>query len=103
MVSVLSVRTLRIQRSFSLIPELVPTKWGLVMDRILVLSRKFTDILTKVQGFLWRILELHILKMVAFFSVWVALEEVNIERVTVMRTCCSKGCKSCFCVAQTCQ
>ncbi|KAG7214385.1 hypothetical protein INR49_023096, partial [Caranx melampygus] len=29
--------------------ELVPSKWGLVMDRLLVLSRRFSDILTKVQ------------------------------------------------------
>uniref|UniRef100_A0A8P4GCQ7 Piezo type mechanosensitive ion channel component 1 (Er blood group) n=1 Tax=Dicentrarchus labrax TaxID=13489 RepID=A0A8P4GCQ7_DICLA len=57
--------------------ELMPSKWGLVMDRLLVLSRRFSDILTKVQVFLWRLLELHILKMVAFFSVWVALEEVK--------------------------
>lgn len=58
--------------------ELVPSKWGLVMDRLLDLSRRFSDILATVQGFLWRLLELHILKMVAFFSVWVALEEVSI-------------------------
>lgn len=57
--------------------ELVPSKWGLVMDRLLVLSRRFSDILTKVQVFLWRLLELHIFKMVAFFSVWVALQEVK--------------------------
>uniref|UniRef100_A0A665TYX2 Uncharacterized protein n=1 Tax=Echeneis naucrates TaxID=173247 RepID=A0A665TYX2_ECHNA len=49
--------------------ELVPSKWGLVMDRLLVLSRRFSDILTKVQVFLWAVLELHILKMVALFSV----------------------------------
>lgn len=64
--------------------ELVPTKWGLVMDRILVLSKKFSDILTKVQGFHWRILELHILKMVAFFSVWVALEEPSVMNLVLV-------------------
>lgn len=57
--------------------ELMPSKWGLVMDRLLVLSRRFSDSLSKVQVFLWRLLELHILKMVAFFSVWVALDEVK--------------------------
>lgn len=55
----------------------MPSKWGLVMDRLLVLSRKFSEILSKVQVFLWRLLELHILKMVAFFTVWVALQEVR--------------------------
>lgn len=54
----------------------MPSKWGLVTDRLLVLSRRFSDTLAKGQEFLWRLLELHILKMVAFFSVWVALEEV---------------------------
>lgn len=54
----------------------MPSKWALVTDRLLVLSRRFSDILSKVQEFLWRLLELHILKMVAFFAVWVALEEV---------------------------
>lgn len=62
---------------FSCIVELTPSKWGLVTDRLLVLSRMFSNIITRVQEFLWRLLELHILKMVAFFSVWVALEEVN--------------------------
>ena len=61
----------------------MPSKWGLVMDRLLVLSRRFSDTLTKVQVFLWRLLELHILKTVAFFSVWVALEEVNTVGVAV--------------------
>lgn len=57
--------------------ELVPSKWGLVTDRLLVLSRRFSDILTKVQEFVWRLLELHIAKVVALFSVWVALQEVK--------------------------
>lgn len=74
----------------SLLPcsvELMPSKWGLVMDRLLVLSRRFSDTLTKVQVFLWRLLELHILKMVAFFSVWVALQEVKTERMGVVCVC----------------
>lgn len=54
------------------------------MDRLLVLSRRFSDILTKVQVFLWMLLELHILKMVALFSVWVALEEVDTVWVGVV-------------------
>ncbi|TRY96182.1 hypothetical protein DNTS_026761, partial [Danionella cerebrum] len=55
--------------------EVIPRKWGLVMDRLMVLSRKFSDTLTHVQSFIWRVLELHILKIVAFFVVWVALLE----------------------------
>uniref|UniRef100_A0A8D0DEP3 Piezo type mechanosensitive ion channel component 1 (Er blood group) n=1 Tax=Sander lucioperca TaxID=283035 RepID=A0A8D0DEP3_SANLU len=64
--------------------ELMPSKWGLVMDRLLVLSRRFSDILTKVQVFLWRLLELHILKMVAFFSVWVSLEEPSVMNLVLV-------------------
>ncbi|XP_047458745.1 piezo-type mechanosensitive ion channel component 1 isoform X2 [Mugil cephalus] len=64
--------------------ELVPSKWGLVMDRLLVLSRKFSDILTTVQEFLWRLMELHILKMVAFFSVWVALTEPSVMNLVLV-------------------
>ncbi|XP_032383361.1 piezo-type mechanosensitive ion channel component 1 isoform X3 [Etheostoma spectabile] len=64
--------------------EMMPSKWGLVMDRLLVLSRRFSDILTKVQVFLWRLLELHILKMVAFFSVWVSLEEPSVMNLVLV-------------------
>uniref|UniRef100_A0A672MA66 Piezo type mechanosensitive ion channel component 1 (Er blood group) n=1 Tax=Sinocyclocheilus grahami TaxID=75366 RepID=A0A672MA66_SINGR len=58
-----------------LFSEVIPSKWGLVMDRVMVLSRKFSDTLTHVQSFIWRVLELHIVKIVAYFVVWVALLE----------------------------
>ncbi|ROL46269.1 Piezo-type mechanosensitive ion channel component 1 [Anabarilius grahami] len=57
------------------VDETIPSKWGLVMDRLMVLSTKFSDTLTHVQSFIWRVLELHIVKIVAFFVVWVALLE----------------------------
>lgn len=63
---------------------LTPSKWGLVMDRLLVLSRKFSDNLTKIQVFLWRLLELHIIKMVAFFAVWVSLEEPSVMNLVLV-------------------
>ncbi|XP_054652198.1 piezo-type mechanosensitive ion channel component 1 [Dunckerocampus dactyliophorus] len=64
--------------------KLMPSKWGLVMDRLLVLFRKFSDILTRGQVFLWRLLEIHILKMVAFYSVWVALEEPSVLNLVLV-------------------
>ncbi|XP_035800616.2 piezo-type mechanosensitive ion channel component 1 isoform X2 [Amphiprion ocellaris] len=64
--------------------EMMPSKWGLVMDRLLVLSRRFSDILTTVQVFLWRLLEFHILKMVALLSVWVALEEPSVMNLVLV-------------------
>ncbi|XP_056291185.1 piezo-type mechanosensitive ion channel component 1 isoform X1 [Pseudoliparis swirei] len=64
--------------------ELMSSKWGLVMDRLLVLSRRFSDTLTQIQMFLWRLLELHILKMVAFFSMWVSLEEPSVMNLVLV-------------------
>ncbi|XP_077352257.1 piezo-type mechanosensitive ion channel component 1 [Festucalex cinctus] len=64
--------------------EFMPSKWGLVIDRLLVLFKKFSDILNKGQVFLWTLLELHIIKMVAFFSVWVALEEPSVFNLVLV-------------------
>nr|XP_033798454.1 piezo-type mechanosensitive ion channel component 1 isoform X2 [Geotrypetes seraphini] len=55
-----------------------PSKWGLVAERLTVLLRKFSDTLHRLQVFLWRLLELHILKLVALYTVWVALQEVSV-------------------------
>ncbi|XP_046898435.1 piezo-type mechanosensitive ion channel component 1 isoform X1 [Hypomesus transpacificus] len=64
--------------------DIMPSKWGLVMDRLLVLSRKFSEILSQVQVFIWRVLELHILKMVAFFTIWVALGETSVMNLVLV-------------------
>ncbi|KAM6956642.1 piezo-type mechanosensitive ion channel component 1 [Aplochiton taeniatus] len=64
--------------------ELVPSKWGLVMDRLLVLSRKFSEVLSQLQLFSWRVLEMHIIKMVAFFTVWVALAEPSVMNLVLV-------------------
>lgn len=53
-----------------------PTKWGLVLERLIVLGWTFSDTLTRAQVFVGRLLELHILKLVALYTVWVALQEV---------------------------
>ncbi|XP_063293700.1 piezo-type mechanosensitive ion channel component 1 isoform X1 [Pelobates fuscus] len=54
------------------------SKWDLVTQRLTVLFYKFSELLHQVQVFLWRLLELHILKLVAVYSVWVALQEVSV-------------------------
>ncbi|TSK20074.1 Piezo-type mechanosensitive ion channel component 1 [Bagarius yarrelli] len=64
--------------------EMVPSKWGLVMDRLMVLFRKFNDILTHIQVFLWRVLEIHIFKIVAFFVIWVALAEPSMMNLVLV-------------------
>uniref|UniRef100_A0A7M4EJB3 Piezo type mechanosensitive ion channel component 1 (Er blood group) n=1 Tax=Crocodylus porosus TaxID=8502 RepID=A0A7M4EJB3_CROPO len=56
----------------------VPSKWGLVLERLEVLGRGFSDVLTRGQVFVRRVLELHVLKLVALYTVWVALQEVSV-------------------------
>lgn len=59
--------------------NLCPTdsnKWGLVLERLVVLGRTFSDMVTRGEVFVRRLLELHVVKMVAVYTVWVALEEV---------------------------
>ncbi|KFP72525.1 Piezo-type mechanosensitive ion channel component 1, partial [Acanthisitta chloris] len=56
----------------------VPDKWGLVLERLIVLGWTFSDMLTRGQVFVGRLLELHILKLVALYTVWVALQEVSL-------------------------
>lgn len=53
-----------------------PTKWGLVLERLMVLGWTFSEMLTRGQVFVGRLLELHVLKLVALYTVWVALQEV---------------------------
>ncbi|XP_059849053.1 piezo-type mechanosensitive ion channel component 1 isoform X2 [Hypanus sabinus] len=58
--------------------EVVCNKWGLVIDRLLVLFLRFSKILNSIQVIIWRLLELHVMKFVALFSVWVALKEPSV-------------------------
>ncbi|KAM4614365.1 piezo-type mechanosensitive ion channel component 1 [Discoglossus pictus] len=54
------------------------SKWDLVAQRLTVLFYKFSELLHRVQVFLWRLLELHVLKLVAVYSAWVALQEISV-------------------------
>ncbi|XP_062997362.1 piezo-type mechanosensitive ion channel component 1 [Elgaria multicarinata webbii] len=56
----------------------VPSKWGLVLERLMVLGGKFSDVLSHIRVFVLRVLELHVLKLVALYIVWVALQEVSV-------------------------
>ncbi|KAI1235616.1 hypothetical protein IHE44_0002498, partial [Lamprotornis superbus] len=56
--------------------SLESNKWGLVLERLIVLGQTFSDMVTCGEVFLRRVLELHVVKMVALYTVWVALEEV---------------------------
>lgn len=60
------------------LPTAAANKWGLVAERLLDLSASFSSVLTRVQVFVRRLLELHVFKLVALYTVWVALKEVSV-------------------------
>lgn len=47
-------------------------------DRLLDLAASFSAVLTRIQVFVRRLLELHVFKLVALYTVWVALKEVSV-------------------------
>ncbi|KAG8133463.1 hypothetical protein E2320_011256 [Naja naja] len=48
-------------------------KWHLVIDRLTVLFLKFLECFHKLQVFVWWLLELHIIKIVSSYIIWVSL------------------------------
>ncbi|XP_059523049.1 piezo-type mechanosensitive ion channel component 1 isoform X2 [Myotis daubentonii] len=66
------------------VPEVTANKWGLVAERLLDLSASFSNVLTRVQLFVRRLLELHIFKLVALYTVWVALKEVSVMNLLLV-------------------
>ncbi|XP_042826522.1 piezo-type mechanosensitive ion channel component 1 isoform X5 [Panthera tigris] len=65
-------------------PEAAASKWGLVAERLLDLADRFSEVLTRVQALAWRLLELHVLKLVALYTVWVALKEVSVMNLLLV-------------------
>ncbi|XP_053524821.1 piezo-type mechanosensitive ion channel component 2 isoform X4 [Artibeus jamaicensis] len=53
-------------------------KWHLVIDRLTVLFLKFLEYFHKLQVFAWWILELHIIKIVSSYIIWVSVKEVSV-------------------------
>lgn len=53
-------------------------KWHLVIDRLTVLFLKFLEYFHKLQVFTWWILELHIIKIVSSYIIWVTVKEVSL-------------------------
>ncbi|XP_073797456.1 piezo-type mechanosensitive ion channel component 2 isoform X2 [Danio rerio] len=54
------------------------SKWHLVVERLTVLFLKFLDCIQKLQLFIWWILELHIIKIVSSYIIWVCVKEVSL-------------------------
>ncbi|XP_065150860.2 piezo-type mechanosensitive ion channel component 2 [Paramisgurnus dabryanus] len=53
-------------------------KWHLVVDRLTVLFIKFLDYVQQLQLFIWWLLELHIIKIVSSYIIWVSVKEVSL-------------------------
>ncbi|XP_060100004.1 piezo-type mechanosensitive ion channel component 2 [Heteronotia binoei] len=53
-------------------------KWHLVIDRLTVLFLKFLEYFHKLQVFIWWLLELHIIKIVSSYIIWVTIKEVSL-------------------------
>uniref|UniRef100_A0A286XJC8 Piezo type mechanosensitive ion channel component 2 n=1 Tax=Cavia porcellus TaxID=10141 RepID=A0A286XJC8_CAVPO len=53
-------------------------KWHLVIDRLTVLFLKFLEYFHKLQVFMWWLLELHIIKVVSSYIIWVSVKEVSL-------------------------
>ncbi|EGV99639.1 Protein FAM38B [Cricetulus griseus] len=54
-------------------------KWLLVIDRLTVLFLKFLEYFHKLQVFMWWILELHIIKIVSSYIIWVTVKEASVS------------------------
>ncbi|XP_035271932.1 piezo-type mechanosensitive ion channel component 2-like [Anguilla anguilla] len=53
-------------------------KWHLVVDRLTVLFLKFLEYFHKLQIFVWWLLELHIIKIVSSYIIWMSVKEVSL-------------------------
>ncbi|XP_058871632.1 piezo-type mechanosensitive ion channel component 2-like isoform X2 [Acipenser ruthenus] len=52
-------------------------KWHLVIDRLTVLFLRFLEYFHKLQLFVWWLFELHIIKVVSSYIIWVTVKEVS--------------------------
>ncbi|KAL2085458.1 hypothetical protein ACEWY4_018778 [Coilia grayii] len=53
-------------------------KWSLVVERLTVLFLKFLEYMQQLQLFIWWFLELHIIKIVSSYIIWVSVKEVSL-------------------------
>uniref|UniRef100_A0A8C9WR46 Piezo-type mechanosensitive ion channel component n=1 Tax=Scleropages formosus TaxID=113540 RepID=A0A8C9WR46_SCLFO len=68
------VRVLLYDESGVLVPEI--GQWGLVVDRASMLLLQGLLLLRRAQELLWRVLEVHSMKIISTGIIWVALKEV---------------------------
>ncbi|KAG9347820.1 hypothetical protein JZ751_003836 [Albula glossodonta] len=65
-------------------------KWHLVVDRLTVLFLKFLEYFHKLQIFIWWLLELHIIKIVSSYIIWVSVKEVRASALPLRATLCEE-------------
>ncbi|KAG5268877.1 hypothetical protein AALO_G00217460 [Alosa alosa] len=53
-------------------------KWSLVVERLTVLFLKFLQYMQQLQLLIWWLLELHIIKIVSSYIIWVSVKEVSL-------------------------
>uniref|UniRef100_A0A673GY89 Piezo-type mechanosensitive ion channel component 2-like n=1 Tax=Sinocyclocheilus rhinocerous TaxID=307959 RepID=A0A673GY89_9TELE len=58
--------------------EELKNKWHLVVERLAVLFLKFLEYVQKLQLFIWWLLELHIIKIVSSYIIWLSVREVSL-------------------------
>ncbi len=62
--------------------------WRLVVDRLSVLFLRLLLSLQRLQHLLWWLLELHIVKIVSFYIIWVSVKEVRIWSLSFSLSVC---------------
>uniref|UniRef100_A0A8B9LFK7 Piezo-type mechanosensitive ion channel component 2a, tandem duplicate 2 n=1 Tax=Astyanax mexicanus TaxID=7994 RepID=A0A8B9LFK7_ASTMX len=60
------------------VEEVNDNKWHLVVDRLTVLFLKFLQYIHQLQLFIWWLLELHVIKIVSSYIIWVSVKEVSL-------------------------
>uniref|UniRef100_A0A671MHH1 Piezo-type mechanosensitive ion channel component 2-like n=1 Tax=Sinocyclocheilus anshuiensis TaxID=1608454 RepID=A0A671MHH1_9TELE len=68
----------REEEEISEISMTLKNKWHLVVERLTVLFLKFLDCVQKLQLFIWWLLELHIIKIVSSYIIWLSVREVSL-------------------------
>ncbi|XP_078092171.1 piezo-type mechanosensitive ion channel component 2 [Mustelus asterias] len=55
-----------------------PSPWSMVIDRLATLFLRFLEMVHQAQVLVWRLLELHIIKIISSFIIWITLKEVSL-------------------------
>uniref|UniRef100_A0A4W3J754 Piezo-type mechanosensitive ion channel component 2-like n=1 Tax=Callorhinchus milii TaxID=7868 RepID=A0A4W3J754_CALMI len=71
---------------FNAIPKLAksPRPWSMVVDRMTSLLLKFLELTHKAQVLGWRLLELHIIKIISSCIIWITLKEVSLMNYVLL-------------------